>query len=223
MNLQNNCHFDKLWFLTNSQDEALLRFLHEEIQAYLPVVILKKIDENIMSQLSHKDLLVSYATSHIVSAAVFKQIGGAYNIHAASPTYPGRDPHHFAIYYGETLYGATAHVMEERVDSGAIVDVEYFDVPEKITPDILLQMADNAAITLIKRFLPRAICQSFPLPSKDIVWGTKKTTRKDFQALCEIPLNISEAELKRRIKALTTEQHSNLKITLHGCVFKLER
>jgi len=46
-------------------------------------------------------LLVSFSTGVVVPAELIAAFpAGAYNVHAASPDYPGRDPHHFAVYEG---------------------------------------------------------------------------------------------------------------------------
>src|SRR5688572_2747045 len=57
-------------------------------------------------------ILLSFGTSVIVPDAILRTPGLLpINIHAASPQYPGRDPHHFAAFDGVTEYGATMHLM----------------------------------------------------------------------------------------------------------------
>jgi methionyl-tRNA formyltransferase len=73
--------------------------------------------------------LISFSTSTIVPKWLINKLNGcAVNIHAASPQYPGRDPHHYAIYDQASEYGATMHYMTEKVDDGIIIDVEFFKV-----------------------------------------------------------------------------------------------
>src|SRR3974390_1041171 len=73
--------------------------------------------------------LVSFPTGTIVPASMLKALGhGAYNFHPGPPQYPGWAPAHFALYEGAAEFGATVHVMTERVDSGAIVDAALFPI-----------------------------------------------------------------------------------------------
>jgi len=214
--------FQRLFFLTSSDDLDLHHFLDGEISKVITLKKISTLDSLFVENLSSKDLLISYATSSIVPKEILKQLGGAYNVHAAPPTYPGRDPHHFALYHGEKEYGVTIHVMEEEVDAGDIVEAVYFKISDGTFPDELLREADKVAIQLIKRFLFKALFSPFPLSAKSIPWGAVKNTRQDFLNLCEIPLDISLEELEHRIKTCVTKKYKNLKVTLHGYTFKLE-
>ena len=78
--------------------------------------------------------LVAFTTSIVVPINRARSAGfGAYNFHPASPDFPGWAPAHFAVYHQATQFGATAHVMTERVDAGPIVDVELFSIPRDIS------------------------------------------------------------------------------------------
>ncbi len=83
--------------------------------------------------LAHSRLL-AFTTGVIVPARVLNALGhGAYNFHPGSPDYPGWAPAHFALYEGAQTFGATAHVMLERVDAGPIIGVETFVIPSAPT------------------------------------------------------------------------------------------
>jgi methionyl-tRNA formyltransferase len=166
------------------------------------------------------DILLSYATSLIVPQDQIDRFGAAYNVHAAPPDYPGRDPHHFAIYDGARRYGATCHVMTARVDAGAIVDVEWFDVAPDETPDTLLKRADQAAVTIIQRLGPKF--RNRPLPAIGQTWGQRKTRRSDFLAMCRISPNLSREEFDRRLRAFSSGRHHNLTVEVHGRIFRIE-
>jgi len=148
---------------------------------------------------------------------------GAYNVHAASPDYPGRDPHHFAVYDGALTYGATMHVMTARVDDGPIVDVETFDVPAGITPAALLELANAAALRILKRAGPRLTAGEAPPPLGGVGWGPVKRSRKDFLAMCRVTPDMSDQEFERRLHAFDTESHDNLYVEMHGRRFRIEK
>ena len=118
------------------------------------------------------DLLLSFGTSVIVPGSLLELPGLlALNVHAASPNYPGRDPHHFAVYDGATSYGATLHFMTPQVDAGQILDMELFTVPEDLTPVRLLEQANQAAWILLKRLFGKLADDSTLEPMEGAYWG----------------------------------------------------
>jgi folate-dependent phosphoribosylglycinamide formyltransferase PurN len=168
-----------------------------------------------------RPLLLSFGTSVIVPKSILDVFSGAaVNFHAASPDYPGRDPHHFAIYENAATYGATAHRMTEKVDDGEIIGVERFDVPAGIAPTALLAMANAAAGRLIGRLMPQLL-KDEPLAASGLHWGHKRS-RKDFLDLCTVPPYVDATELERRIKFAETPGYRNLHIDLHGYRFSFD-
>lgn len=168
--------------------------------------------------------LFSFSTSIIVPPDVLQRFdGAAYNLHAASPEYPGRDPHHWAVYDGAMRYGATLHQMTPRVDDGPISAVEWFEVGAGTTPVRLLAEANVAALRLLARVAPLLGRPGMLVPDPALRWTGVKHTRADFLAMCQVPLDISAAELARRICAFDSPNHHNLSVMLHGRRFFLER
>jgi methionyl-tRNA formyltransferase len=168
------------------------------------------------------DRLVAFCTETIVSAAQLAALGGpAYNFHPAPPAYPGSHPASFAIYDGVTRFGATAHEMAVRVDSGPIVDVEWFDVAPGSGVLALEDKAGEAAARLFWRLAPMLAQCAEPLPVGDDRWGARKTTKKDFRAMGVIDPSISAEEFERRWRAFAVRDPSILQLALHGRRFVL--
>lgn len=157
------------------------------------------------------DLLFSFGTSVIVPDSILSKPNlTAVNLHAASPQYPGRDPHHFAVYDEATQYGATLHFMTASVDAGPIIDVELFNVPDDARPIDLLDKANEAAYRLLGKYLPMLLSGNILPSNPDLQWAGKKRSRKDFLELCRIDAGISEEELKRRQRACQMPGYDNL-------------
>lgn len=181
--------------------------------------------------LHHKNirLLLSYGTSVIVPKEILESPGLiAINIHAASPDYPGRDPHHFAMYENAKVYGATLHFMTEKVDEGEIIDVELFPVEKDCTLTKLLDGARQCSRKLLERVLIW-LDQNKALPISDYGWGQVKRTRSDFLRMCHIDDSVCKEELNTRIKAFYVEGYQNLYTEIdgvkyyydaHGCLKK---
>lgn len=169
------------------------------------------------------DLLLSFCSGVIVPEQILATPSlVALNVHTGSPQFPGRDPHHFAIYSNATRFGATLHFMESSVDAGPIVDVELFDVPRETLPCRLLELATEAGWTLIRRFFRNFALSGTPMPVADLHWGTKKTTRKMFLDLCRIDPAMTEAEILRRINATSMPGYNNTFVDICGYRFRIE-
>jgi methionyl-tRNA formyltransferase len=190
----------------------------------LDVVFVNDVDALERAFSIRHDLLLSFGTGVIVPARILAMPGLlALNVHAASPQYPGRDPHHFAVYDGATQYGATMHYMTQSVDAGPIVDTELFDVPAGVTPSGLLDLANEAGWKLIKRFFAAyKNAQGAPGPLDGLSWGQRKSTRKMFLEMCRIDPSMPKEEITRRYKATAMPGYRNLYVDLHGYRFRIE-
>lgn len=169
------------------------------------------------------DMLIGFQTGVIVPKEILSLPGViALNIHGASPDYPGRDPHHFAIYRGATSYGATLHKMIPSVDQGEILDVELFPVQESISPSLLLERANECGMHLIERFFRKFSESGNVSPAGKWNWGNIRTKRRDFIELCRITPDLPEEEFLRRLRAVEMPEWNNLYIDLYGYRFRIE-
>ncbi len=168
-------------------------------------------------------LLLSFGTGVIVPPEVLGMPGlCALNIHAASPDYPGRDPHHFAAYDGAARYGATLHYMTDRVDQGPIVEATWFEVRPGSTPRELLDQANAAGTRLAVQALRRFLTQGAPAKDPALCWSGPVRRRRDFEQLCLVDGSMSPEEFERRLRATAMPGYQNLRTLVHGRSFRLE-
>ena len=169
--------------------------------------------------------LIAFATDIIVTDSTLGQLGyGAYNFHPGPPSYPGWAPAHFALYDGASSFGATAHVMTERVDAGPIVGVETFAVPAGMKIRELEQIAYIRMARLFWRLSEQLATSSAPLPILPIDWGTRRSTKRMYSQMCDISTDITHAELTRRLWAFCDDFRKVVPtITLHGVKFRLNQ
>jgi methionyl-tRNA formyltransferase len=159
--------------------------------------------------------LIAYATSIIVPAHVLDQLGyGAYNFHPGPPNYPGWAPAHFALYARATEFGATAHVMIDRVDEGPIVGVEMFSIPPGVSVASLEGMAYARLAYLFWRLAHALATDSEKLSQLRLRWSGKKSTRRDYAALCELPRTMTREELDHRIEVFGDDPNFGLRGTM---------
>ena len=91
--------------------------------------------------------------------------------------------------------------MEERVDAGPIVGVDWFDVPDGVKFMDLELMAYKALFSLFNRLARHLATDDAPLPEISVQWSGRKTTEQEFQAMQELVADMSEDEIRLRYRA----------------------
>lgn len=80
------------------------------------------------------------------------------NFHPAPlPEYKGRNLCYHAIMNGETQFGASVHYMDENFDTGDIIDVLRFSIPEWANAEDVSGFAVSASKQLFQLYLPRIL------------------------------------------------------------------
>lgn len=149
--------------------------------------------------------LLSFCSSVIVPAATLSRLGGpGYNFHPGPPERPGRYPSVFALFDGAPQFGVTVHEMAARVDSGPIVMVERFAVPDACDLGGLESLTLTRLAQAFKRMAPYLANVAKPLPHLPIAWSGRRTTRADFEALRTITPDMDAAEVARRRRSCGT-------------------
>jgi methionyl-tRNA formyltransferase len=166
--------------------------------------------------------LIAYVTPEIVSRDTLAGLGyGAFNFHPGPPSYPGWAPAHFALYERATEFGATVHVMVERVDAGPIIDVARFPIPPDISVLGLEGLAYSHLAQLFWRMAKSLASETGAPPTLPIEWGRKKYSRRAYRAICDIPLDIAKDEFDRRLKVFGGNHFGiGPTINLHGVEFR---
>jgi methionyl-tRNA formyltransferase len=166
--------------------------------------------------------LIAFVTTEIVPASILARLGhGAVNFHPGPPSYPGWAPAHFALYHRATEFGVTAHVMVEQVDAGPIVDVALFAIPADVSVLALEELAYAQLAQLFWRMAKSLAMDAELPPTLPVKWGAEKYSRRAYQAICEIPLDIPKDELERRIRVFGGNHFGiSPTINLHGIEFR---
>jgi methionyl-tRNA formyltransferase len=194
--------FDTIILLTGAAEHPVLA---PALQAHNPQLTILAVEtladiEAVESQLLRRARLVAFVTDVVVAPGILDQVGyGAYGFHPGPPHYPGWRPAHFAVHDRAAEFGATAHVLIERVDAGPIVGVELFNVPPRITAAGLEELAYAELARLFWRLAQPLATQIEPLSTLPIRWSGPKCSRRTFAARFGIPLNIPEDEFDRRV------------------------
>lgn len=111
--------------------------------------------KKLVSSLS-PDMIFSIYFRNLIPGSILKMASkGAFNLHGSLlPKYRGRCPTNWQVLMGEPQSGVTLHVMERRVDRGAIVGQQIIPMDYRETAASLGDKQVRAAAALLKRVFP---------------------------------------------------------------------
>lgn len=109
-------------------------------------------DNNIYDMIKkiQPDYLVSVNYRYIIPKNIFEIPKHAINIHGSLlPKYRGRTPHVWSIINGEKISGITAHILEETVDTGDIIEQRVVVIDKNDTGYSLLKKYESLYPSLL--------------------------------------------------------------------------
>jgi methionyl-tRNA formyltransferase len=166
--------------------------------------------------------LVAFCTSVVVPGSILNRLAGpAYNFHPGPPTHPGLYAAPFAIYEEAKVFGVTLHEMLPSVDSGPIVGTMQFTIGEGTDVDWLRPRTRKAALKLFFHFWAKLANSAAPLRVLPVQWSGPPCTRRRFEAMLEVPVDIEAGELARRKRAFNKVDQARLYVQVHGQRFQI--
>lgn len=129
---------------------------------------------------------------------------GIFNLHPGPlPRYRGYGGYAFAIINGDENYGVTLHLIDEKVDTGPIVDRLDFKIPKGCTARELHDLAQEKCLELFERALPKLIAGEIAVKAQSEINEKSEVHKKrELFQLRKIDLRIDEKTM-RQIRALT--------------------
>jgi len=167
------------------------------------VVCYGKIKDELPPEIIDKkyDLIISYLSPWIVPKEILERtIKWNINFHPGPPEFPGIGCFNFAIYKSVKQFGATAHIMEPKVDTGEIIGVKHFSMTENETVETLSKKTYAALLSLYKDIIDYIVANN-SLPKSDETWKRNPYKRKELEDLATISENMSKQEIDKRIRA----------------------
>ncbi len=129
------------------------------------------------------------------------------NIHPGPPNYRGSGCFNWALYENAKYFGVTSHIMDEKIDSGKIIECRRFKIHPKDDLEKLISKTHNLAlkvtIDLISGILKHGhdFIEIKLRKFKNEKWSGKNRSIKLIDELQNIKLNVSKKELSRIIRA----------------------
>lgn len=149
----------------------------------------------------------------------------AINFHPGPPEHPGSGSTNFALLNDEKSFGVTAHLMDEKVDSGPILEVKRFPIIQSDTNTSLLGRTHQYLLTLFYEVVSGLISNedyvNDRLSGRDPEqWSGPARKIGELDKLQSVNPQISSTELQQRIRAVHTEAFP-LRVSIQGEEFVL--
>ena len=155
------------------------------------------------------DVILSFRNLFIIDDDILKRASRySINFHSGPPNYPGSGCTNFALLDNSKEYGVTAHLMNNRVDTGAIYKVNNFEISPNDNIERLIVKTHEELITLFKDVIDdMANGLDIARLSKNsgIKWSGVKRKISAVDKLQRIELDISTEEIEKRVRALHTK------------------
>ena len=150
------------------------------------------------------------------------------NFHPAPTEYPGSGCLNFALYDNADNYGVTAHLMNEKVDNGKILECRRFPIVKSDTVDSLLARTHLELLELFYdvtagiRIHGVKYIEEKLLESAHEHWNGEARKLSELNKLKIINIHATKHEMERVIRATYTELYPP-KVILHGFEFFLKK
>lgn len=172
------------------------------------------------------DYIVCFRSYHILKKNLLDKAKiAAINFHPGSPKYPGSGAASWALYNNDTKFGVTAHIINELIDNGEIIDVLEFPINAQDNIDILSKRSKDMLYRLFIRVFDNIIANKTYLKTaiqdNTFKWQGMARRIEDINSLQKIDTNIDKTELDRIIRATSTGKFTPY-LELHGYKFRLQ-
>ncbi len=155
------------------------------------------------------DLIFCFRSFHILSPQQISQAAiGAINFHPGPPEYPGSGCTNWALLEGANQFGVTAHLIAEKIDSGAILAADRFDIVASDNIETLLSRTHEALGALALRVIDTIFSlddsglRAFLTNEPTEHWSGKTRPVGELDKLRHVPVDISREDLENRIRAV---------------------
>lgn len=173
------------------------------------------------------DYIFCFRSFYILKKNILKKVNKvAINFHPGPPEYRGTGCVNYALYENSKFYGCTAHLINEKVDSGKIINVKKFNINKKNSISEVLKKTYvtmyGLAISTIKNIIKNPdFIENQIFKNKNIKWSNKIKKLKDLNNFYEINKDIKRIDFLNKVRATDTPKFKPY-IKLYGKKFILE-
>ena len=128
------------------------------------------------------------------------------NFHPGPPTYRGIGCINFALFNGEKKFGTTAHLINDKIDHGSILDISFFKFNESDNLEKCLEKTHKNMFIQTKKVLNYIFknaknIKKLANKNKNKKWSKKLYKKKDLESLYKIKKIMTQKQLERLNRA----------------------
>ena len=217
--------FNKILFLRKFSDKFA-----DKIQSKLKKktkylhVIATDIEKVKIKKSTKYDYIFVFRSHHILKKQLINQAKyAAINFHPGPPTYRGIGCVNYALFENSKTYGATAHLIDDKVDHGQIIDVKLFKISNLDNIEKVLKKTYKLqyyqAIRIINSLYKNNINLIKLLNNnKKVKWSKRIKNRLYLNKFYKISLNTDKSKLKKKLRATITKKFKPY-VEIHGVKF----
>ena len=203
-------------------------FKNENFEVF--IYVSKKMGEKLPEEVFNlnPDFLISFRSLFIIPERLLETVNFySINFHPGPPKYPGSGSVNLALYNNEAEFGVTAHLINEHIDNGKIIEninfkIENDDNVEKLlskTHANMYSLFIDVAENLFSK--PNKYIEDQLKIKEDIFWSGEANKISKINELQKLDINISNQELDRRLRSIHTKEYP-LYVEFNGYKFFIE-
>ena len=174
------------------------------------------------------DYVFSYRSFYIIPNELLKKVKkAAINFHPGPNNYRGSGGLNFALFNSEKEFGVTAHLINEKIDNGKIIECRKFNIDKEDCLDSLMKKTHKKLFDLFCD-----ITSSLRKKETDYLQNKVDSSRynwigplrkfEEVEKLKQINLKVSKTEFDKIVRATYTKKYPP-KIFFHGKEFYLKQ
>ena len=163
--------------------------------------------------------LFSFLSLWVVPDSVLARSEVAINFHSGPREYPGVGCYNFALYENALEYGAVCHHMVREVDAGPIIVERRFHIRDEESVESL-KFRTMIELMPIFHEIVTLVASEKPLPRADVNWFRPAFTRKQLDELGTVTPDMSDDEIRSRLRAMTYPGYPGLRVQIGGIEFE---
>ena len=181
--------------------------------------------ENKLLYSSNYDFIFCFRSHFILKINKLNKNCVPVNFHPGPPKYRGIGCVNFAILNKEKKYGATAHIMNSRIDNGPILDVMSFNISSKLSLEEILEKTYITQLKQFKKITNKLLDKKVKLKkiiirNKKNKWSKKLYLKKDLIKLYNLTNYLKKYKLTDLLRATLTKKFKPY-FKFENMIFKL--
>ena len=156
---------------------------------------------------NYYDFIFCYRSKYILQKNdIKKSKNPPINFHPGPPEYKGFGCINYALYENAKGYGVTAHIIDEKIDNGKILDIKRFKIKINDNVESLLKKTHKYLYFHAKKIIFKVLNNKKNIDklinkNQNIKWTNIIKSKQDLDKFYEIDLKLTKIQLDKKIRA----------------------